>query len=65
MAVSLKKRFGAIALAAVLLASMAFGWTTHVNAAMPQHHSSVSVNTIQLASLKPKFVCPPPPFDCI
>lgn len=63
MAVSLKKRFGAIALAVVLLASMSSGWTMHVNAAMPQHHSNVS--TSQLAAGGPNFVCPPPPFDCI
>ena len=61
MVVSLKKSAGAVALAIVLLASM-FGWAWHVNAAVPQHHSSVSAS--QLAHVGPKFVCPPPPFLC-
>lgn len=61
MAVSLKKSVAAVALAIVLLASM-FGWALHVNAAVPQHHSSAS--TSQLAHVGPNFVCPPPPFLC-
>lgn len=63
MAVVLKKQFGAIALATTLLVSMAFGWTMHVNAAIPQHQSTVS--TGQLAHLGSNFVCPPPPYDCM
>ncbi|HVB20761.1 MAG TPA: hypothetical protein VNG51_02290 [Ktedonobacteraceae bacterium] len=63
MTVALKKQFGAIALTAVLLVSMAPGWTMHVNAAMPLNRSSVS--TSQMASVGPDFVCPPPPFVCI
>jgi hypothetical protein len=61
MVATVKKGVGAIALAMVLLASL-FGWSLHVNAAMPQHHSSVS--TMQLAEGGPNIVCPPPPFVC-
>lgn len=63
MIASLKKEVGAIALVIVLVASMTFGWAMHVNAAMPQHYGSAS--TSQVASVGPKFVCPPPPFDCM
>jgi len=63
MIATFKKGVGAIALVMVLVASMTFGWTMHVNAAMPQHYSSYSTN--QVASVGPNFVCPPPPFDCM
>ncbi len=61
MVATVKKGVAAIALAMVLLASL-FGWSLHMNAAMPQHQSSVS--TVQLAVSGPNFVCPPPPFLC-
>jgi hypothetical protein len=63
MVASLKKGFGASALAVVLLASMLFGGIMHVNAAMPQHHSNASTSHLALGG--PNFVCPPPPFVCV
>lgn len=61
MVATVKKGVAAIVLAMVLLAGMA-SFSLHVNAAMPQHHSSIS--TMQLAAGGPNFVCPAPPFLC-
>ena len=62
MAVSLKKRLMALALAFALLASM-FGWTMRIQAATPQHQTKISTNHQIVLVHRP--VCPPPPFSCL
>ncbi|GAC1346292.1 MAG: hypothetical protein NVSMB27_09650 [Ktedonobacteraceae bacterium] len=58
MVATLRRGLLLVILALVLLMGL-IGWTMHVVASSPAHHSGFQSSHAQTA-----YICPPPPFDC-